>query len=244
MDGDEDRQQRGPRDPAAKHVDRVVRAEIEACGADRADEHDRDEIGAHALPNVVCQASDAEGGQPIEDGGAQRMPGREVGDVVETDAIHVEDRVEEGREADRLRRREVLQRPLHREAERAEGQEEGEVAAATGEGQQPERGEGQRHEPAAAERADPDDQRVEQREMDLDPGGGRHDERLHHPLFRQRGAAGDGALEHDQPEQRGQGDHRQEERRGRAGDGSAQSNGRLVMDDEAAHDVRQPSHGA
>jgi len=80
--------------------------------------------------------------------------------------------------------------------------------------------------------------------VDLDPGGRRHDDRLHHPLFDERGAARDGALEHDQPEQRGQGDHRQEERRGRAGDGSAQSNGGLVMDDEAAHDVRQPSHGA
>ena len=164
VDGDEDRQQRGPGDPAAEHVDRVVRAEVEACGADRADEHDRDDIGAHALPNVVCQAGDAEGGQSIEDGGAQRMPGREVGDVVETDAVHVEDRIDEGREADRLGRREVLQRPLHREAERAEGQEEGEVAAATRERQQPERGEGERHEPAAAERADADDQRVEQRD--------------------------------------------------------------------------------
>ena len=73
VDGDEDRQQRGPGDPAAEDVDRVVRAEVEAC-ADRADEHDRDNVGAVALPNVVRKSGDAEGGQPVEDGGAQRMP--------------------------------------------------------------------------------------------------------------------------------------------------------------------------
>ena len=70
---------------------------------------------------------------------------------------------------------------------------------------------------------------------------GGHDDR-HQPLL--GGGRHGRPLEHDEPEQRGEGDHGQQEGRGRAGDGAAQAVRRLVVNDEAAHGVRQPSHGA
>ncbi len=242
VDRDEDREERAAGYPPADHVDRVVRAEVDAGGADRTDDGRGRGVRDEALAVVVRQARDAEGGHAVEDRRPQRVPRRKVGDIVEADPVDVEHRTDQDGEADRLRRCEVLQRPLHREAEGAEGEQEGEVATSAREGEQPESGEGDRHEPPAAERADADDQRVDQGQVRFHPAVDRGHDRRHQPLLGQRRRGR--ALEHHQPEERGQRHDGKEEGRGRARDGSAQAMRGLVMNDEAAHGVRQPSHGA
>ena len=129
-------EERAAGDPAAEHVHRVMRTEIDAGRADAADGDERNGVGRHALPVVVRQPRHAEGGEAVEHGGAQRVARREVGDVVEADVVDVEHGRHQLAQADRVDRGEVLQRPLDREGEGAEGEEEGEVAPvrATGPG--------------------------------------------------------------------------------------------------------------
>ena len=141
VDGDEDRQQRAAGHQAAEHVDRVVRAEVDARGADGADEDRGDDVRDLALPLVVGEARHAEGGEPVQDGGAQGVAGREVGDVVEADVVDVEDRTHECLQVDRLRGGEVLEGPLHREAERAEREQQRKIATAVRQGEEAQHGE-------------------------------------------------------------------------------------------------------
>ncbi len=129
----------------------------------------RDDVCDLALPLVVGQARDAEGGEPVEDRGAQGMAGREVGDVVEADVVDVEDRAHQCPQVDRLRRGEVLERPFHREAEGAEREEQREIATAVGKGKETQHGEAECHEPAAAQGTDADDQDLERWQVGLDP---------------------------------------------------------------------------
>ncbi len=188
------------------------------------------------------KAGHAERGDPVQRGRAQRVAGREVGDVVEADIVDVEDRADQVGQADRLGRDEVLEHPLDREAERPQREQCGEVATAAGKGQQAEAREGEGNEPAAAERAGPDDEGLEGWQVHLYPAVDDLDDVRHQPFLRRR--VHRGALEHHEPEERRQGEHGEQEGGRRAGDRATEAERRVILDHEAAHGVRQPSHGA
>ncbi len=131
---------------------------------------DRHHVRDAALPVVVCEPRHAEGREPVQDRRAQRVPGREVGDVVEADLVDVEDCADECAEADRVRA-EVKYFSIHSIGKQRvpSASRQREVPPPPAEGEQAEHGECEGHEPAAAKRADADDEGLERGTFVLDP---------------------------------------------------------------------------
>ena len=206
------------------------------------DEHERHPVRGHPRSPIEAQPGDAEGGEAIEHGGAQCVTGREVGEIVEADAIDVQHGIRELSEADLRDGREELQRPFDREGERAGRQDQREVAAALRDREQAKDRERERHEPSGPEAADTDEERIQRREHRRDPVMERVDDVGHQPLLGHE--VGRGALEGDEPEEGRQCDEGQEEGRGWTRDRAAEPMTRVVADEQAARWVREASHGA
>jgi hypothetical protein len=227
---------------ATQHVHRVVSAKVDSDQADGADQADGHAVGQHPAATAGRHPSEAKGSETVEDSCAQGMPGREVGDVIEADPLHVEESVAKRGQADLGDRGEVFQRPLDREGERARRHHHREVAAAARQGEDPAGGEGERNEPAGAEPADADQERVDRRDDLGDPRmQGRHDVR-HQPLFGD-GVIG-GALEGDEPEEARQHDQGQKEGERGAGDGAAGALPGIRTRARGDRWVRESSHAA
>jgi hypothetical protein len=242
VDGDEDRNERAACHEAAEHVHRVVGAEVHARAADGEDQGRCDDIGEPPLAVVVREARDTEGREAIERCRSERVPRGKVGDVVEPDVVDVEQGAHERAERHRIRRGEVLQRPLDGEAQRPEREEDREVAAPAAQREEAEDREGTGDEPPAAERADRHDQDLDRREIRPDPPVHGLDDVRHEPLLRRR--VDRRALEHHEPEQGREGDEREQERSAGAGDRASESVSRVVADDEAPHGIGEPTHAA